>query len=574
MFPKDFISWDDCEDDEDDFVAFRDHRQGVQEVISACYVALGDRVFNFLSSKLDSFGDNSSRWEILEAILLMCSTIIPHLKSKDLRLTHESNLFLKRLFSIYLYTTRVSSPILAETACRCLQASTFLITSQKPHLTEFQEYFWPALHLCLNAMAIPLSCTTAVKAMHQLTVHGSKILLRDGNSTLNMIHASTALLASLPPEAALMTVESTTRISVQMSPEDAKVALWATLNPLLNALSSELQTLTPSPQLVARLLDYCAQMIRFCDTVSSDVLQPLLTAVWPLVKLAETNATTKLNEEVIECIFKFYRCSLNSALSLVISEVDTIGQSITNVIGNGFVGQRHALNCASTLLEVLKGNSSDEALHFLIRFIEVITQLFLRHLQGGSYDADALESYFSFVYSAQLHSAHALSASPVALDTIPRLCITCLQVCKERVVLRNVLQVLQAAVAPPYAGAQVFHAPIYDATIRHANRIIEVLIQCLAGEVTSANRQNVIDTIVLLLSSSTDPVFVSSSINWVGSAIESLSIPQLNSETQSFVVQAIFRLIRSNPRLLKALLQDFSKVCCSELQPDCLLAYE
>lgn len=575
IYPAGFIHWDECEEDEDDFAAFRDHRQGIQEVIASCFNALGGRYFTFLNSKLENHAINQPpSWQILESILQFSIPVVPHFKANEAQLTQEPRLFLKRIFAIILMSNRIESPILAETACRFLQASTFLLTSQKPTFMEFQEYFWPALQLCLHAMAKPSTCATAAKTMHQLTVHGSKILLRDGNSILSIIQMSTSLLPSLPQDAALTTVEANTRIAVQLNSNEATTALTAAFQPLTSALSTELQSINPSSETIARLLEYCAQVIRFCDTVNSDVLQPLLTMIWPLVKLVEAKEGVIADEEVIESIFKLYRSSLNSALALVLPEIDGIGQSITRVIGNGFVGQKYALNCASTLLEVLKSKTSEEVIVFLSHFIETITQLFLTRLQEGSYDAEALESYFSFLYSAQLHSAHALSASPMALDTIPRLCITCLRVCKERTVLRNVLQVLQATLAPPYSGTQPFHAVMAESAMRYAPQMIDVLIHCLAGDVTSANRQNVIDAITLLLTSKDDQGFISSSIVWVQTSFEKLNIPQLDPETRNFVIQAMFRLVRSNPRRFKALMQDFSKVCCSEMQPDCFMAYE
>ena len=53
MYPEGFHSWADCDDtDEDDFKAFRDHRQGIQEVLLACFDALQTPFFDFCREKL------------------------------------------------------------------------------------------------------------------------------------------------------------------------------------------------------------------------------------------------------------------------------------------------------------------------------------------------------------------------------------------------------------------------------------------------------------------------------------------------------------------------------------------
>ena len=65
--------------------------------------------------------------------------------------------------------------------------------------------------------------------------------------------------------------------------------------------------------------------------------------------------------------------------------------------------------------------------------------------------------------------------------------------------------------------------------------------------------------------------------SWVFSAMSDESIVSLRVLTpqdKQLVLSAMFRLIATDRRRCKALLQDFSKVCCSESTADCLLAYE
>ena len=53
MYPEGFHGWSDCDDtDEDDFKAFRDHRQGIQEVLLACFDALQTPFLDFCREKL------------------------------------------------------------------------------------------------------------------------------------------------------------------------------------------------------------------------------------------------------------------------------------------------------------------------------------------------------------------------------------------------------------------------------------------------------------------------------------------------------------------------------------------
>lgn len=53
-----------------------------------------------------------------------------------------------------------------------------------------------------------------------------------------------------------------------------------------------------------------------------------------------------------------------------------------------------------------------------------------------------------------------------------------------------------------------------------------------------------------------------------------VSLRLLGPTDKQLVLQAVFRLVGSDKRRCKALLMDFSKVCCSESTLDCLLAYE
>ena len=528
-------------------------------------------------------------------------------------------------------------------ACRFFQSCSFLLASSPSSaFSSFQQYYVPVLLFIFRTLADPDCSLTAAKAFHPLLIHGFKQpitvqqypnLLRDLTQEASVLvvtltHSSSALYSSsTASEACLLLLECVTRTIVQMflaTKDEPQLSYHLQLltSPLLQALQTRIDTTLPavtsssyskeydqSLLVISRLLDGCAQIIRFCDVLTgTGALLPLLTQLWPLLQQIESSPLINRSsssfsssslctpEVVTGSLFCLYECAIQSAFPLLTPHIEGITTSIVTVLSSLATtsssssdssslsyssGQSQALRCASTIVEVLSQQDSQEVIPFVSGLIDRVTQSIYVMLNSNCYEADTLEKYFAFMYSCQLHAAQALSVSAASLQMLPRLCLVCLRTSKERNLLRNVLQVMQACYCPISSRVQPYHSALVSAALIQGLETLKVLLECLAGGVLSALRPNLIETIYLLLTSLNEDSRHSAGVmdQWVTAAINGLEGTPLqpvtmSPESRASVATALPKLIRSgNSRMFKALMQDFAKVCASEMSDDCLLSY-
>lgn len=195
-------------------------------------------------------------------------------------------------------------------------------------------------------------------------------------------------------------------------------------------------------------------------------------------------------------------------------------------------------------------------------------------------DEDTVEKYFSYVY---LNFLLCPALFPAMGDTLRQvISMLCMTLCMytERDTLRESLHVLQSLFMPSSTTAMMLgqsYDMVLETVCLRGEEITNRVVRCMCGEVQSSLVPNLVECLVCVLSGCEDTVHQTKTRAWMFSALSDESIVSLHllsPADKQLVLTSLFRLISTNKRRCKALLHDFSKICSSEITPDCLLAYE
>lgn len=450
QYPEGFTSWDADEgDDEDDFTAFRDQRQGVQDVIVVCFYAMQRDFFNLLTERLQE----SNTWNRLEAVMSVLSCVMDSAKKSIAESSPGDSpvLLITEIATrvISLNTTAAPMPLF-ESSCRFLGSITFfLVTPVYGSLTG--DLFFPALEVLFQIYA---SCSIAnhrggmglglglgvgvvdaaestgniaAKSIHKLCVRGSllftqpgayqkiaglvdltsKILTRRCDSAATESCCSTETVSSL-----LVVVEVAMRtITVAVVDIDSSRELTAVLGrPIILGLTGELNSLAPSKAKVELLIAAASQIVKFSDQVKVDqgqLIGEFLSALWPLLYQILCNATLRIAVGVTNQLFGFYSSSILSAKTLLLSKVLDMASTVVSYLqmflahSSDSAGSLSmptpistssscsaSIKCAGSIVEALAGR--EDGAHVLSTLLERVTEAVWKALQGDVQRSTAL----------------------------------------------------------------------------------------------------------------------------------------------------------------------------------------
>ena len=657
-YPDGFINWAESDDDEEDFIAFRDYRQGVQEVLVVCFYSLQIDFFQCLADTLQV----SSSWNTLEAVMYVLNAVMDSAKKM---VTSSSSGALPVPVPLpvpVLLVAGVASRVIAlnfynapypifETACKYLSSITFFIVQSPPPgstsaSASVPALFFPSLEFLFNiytanrashghghgdSSAADCLEKAAAKSIHQLCIKGS-IHFRAARERLTGLTEITAQILSSKSESAdigsgtdslssvLLLVEAATRtVTVsEIEAESANNLITVLGRPVISGMKAEIDSAVPNKMKVSLLLGAATQIIKFSDQSGvnqGEILGDFLTVLWPLLELIPRHASLSAAVEVTNQLFAMYGSCILSARALVQLRAMDIAMSVlaylqVSMSPSLFSVTREkspyslnsnskALQCAEALVEAF-GNREDGAV-MLAPLLRQVTDIICttmdrdyqltktrtlssppvtEALSSRFTDEDTVEKYFSYVY---LNFLVCPALFPAMGDTLRQvISMLCMTLCMytERDPLRESLHVLQSLFMPPSTTTMML-GQSYDMVLEtvcfRGEEITNRVVRCMCGEVQSSLVPNLVECLVCILSGCEDTVHQTKTRAWMFSALSDESIVSLHllsPADKQLVLTSLFRLISTNKRRCKALLHDFSKICSSEITPDCLLAYE
>ena len=368
QYPDGFTKWDESDDDEEDFLSFRDYRQGIQEVLVVCFYSLQGDFFLCLADSLQT----STSWCCLEAVMCVMNsvmesakklvTICPPGDTPVLLITQVASRILTLNFSNAPYQ-------IFETACKYLCSITFFIVQSPPPggslassstSSSTSDLFFPSLEFLFNIYTANKSShcdvnaaesldRAAAKAIHQLCIKGSshfrvaiarerlngliEITAQILSSKSNASHANISSSETEAFSSVLLLLEAAVRtITVsQIDAESANNLIKVLGLPIVQGMQTELDSAVPSKTKVSSLLSAATQIIKFSEQSGInqvEILSEFLTVLWPLVELIPRHGTLGAAVEVTNALFVMYGSCMLSAKVLVQSRALDMAMSV------------------------------------------------------------------------------------------------------------------------------------------------------------------------------------------------------------------------------------------------------
>ena len=420
-----FVGWDlEIDDDEDDFSAYRDQRQGLQEVLVACFYALQVDFYRALQNEVMS----ADSWQCLEAVLYVLYSIMD--SAKGLISSSSSSSDSVPILLLHEVANRVISmdpgkvPIfILESACKFLGSITFFIVgSQTIAGTAGSTLFFPALQFLFSIHSTDLSAHSrsktirdsveivASKSIHQLCVKGSHFFSAPTSCQsphhrppsdphaayhriVSLIELTAQIVAtrsecvslipstlgepssSLSPSPSLMLlIEASTRtITVADLDNDSARNLVSILaSPIVIGLKYELEHSAPKRQKVEVLLCVATQIIKFSDQTNisqGPLIGDFLSILWPLLNRISCHPILGVTVTVTNEVFNLFRSSILSARSLVLPEICNIATAVVSYLNT-------SLSAATTRESLesspLSANSNSNAIQCAASMVEAL----------------------------------------------------------------------------------------------------------------------------------------------------------------------------------------------------------
>jgi len=605
--PATFTSWEDGDEDEDDFVEFRSSKSGLQDVLLVCFYALDDVFFKQLG-EFAGAPEAPHSWIKLEAVLFILQSVASGLKSNlqsqksgvAVNFLAEA---LRRVLQWQPDNTVLCHSQLADTACRFMASATFVLTRRPStpagHL-NMNDFLLPCLEYAFKAIRVPQAAPAAARAILQLSVHGSSLLSSRQDVVPGLVAATAQLITAndlaIPSDAVQTCVEAATRLGITRDFASSS----ATVSHLGLPMVAELQkachfTTTNGGQRrerVGHVLGWLGQLIRFCDTAcagpdGSHVLGPTLAGLWPLLQGCTSSPLIMAGDSIVNAVFNVYSRAISSAEDAVMPHISSIGETVVTVFDHH--GQATCLQCASVIVECLasKASSDTQVSDFLSNMLVRIVQSFdtrsgdaaspMANVPLWGFDPDGIDHVFKFLHTYLVHAPAVLSNSP-ARDVLPGLAHRCLLACPERAPVRTILHCMQAYFYPVSPRLEPLHGALLGACVPLGPAFVQYLLAALGGRATSTLWPNLTDTLYNLISgccrsgqAGTDSVR-----QWLGTALD---IPGVMDglaaapNVKTPVVEALVRLAANDRPRFKSLVQDLSKVCAKEADAGVLRDY-
>ena len=641
-----FVCWDsETNDDEDDFTAYRDPRQGLQDVLIVCIYALQRDFFRTLREELRT-GDS---WQSVEAVLYVLYAIMDSSKGLISDSSSDSDpvqLLVDVANKVISMNTSIINVHILESACKFLGSITFfIVSSQSSVRTIGNNLFFPALQFLYNIYISDLSAhgqgtaiidvieKVASKSIHQLCVKGSNFFSSSSPSPsdnhvvygrIGSMVEVTAQILSCRCERAIcntpnseepccsssimLLIEAAVRtITIAGLDSDSARNLISILgSPVITGLKYELEQPSPKRQKVEMLLCAATQVIKFSDQTNINqgvLIGDFLSFLWPLLNQVSCHPILTIITTVTDELFNLFRSCILSAKSLVLPEICNIASAVVSYlhtslsphsavqsIGSSILevnSNPNAIQCAASVVEALAGRP--DGAHMLSSLLEQITESVFCALQSAfqllkagqpctswRISDDSIDKYFSYVYLYFLMCPELILDATSTLRKVIYALRMSLSLYKERGALRSALHVLQSLFSPTTSKVAPYHRQLMEIAVEIGEDIVNLVVRSLCGEVQSSLFPNYIESLLCILTGCEEH-YSDRVRSWVFSAMSDttvVSLQVLSAEEKHLVLSAMFRLASTDRRRCKALLMDFSKVCCLESTSDCLLAYE
>ena len=396
IYPDGFIDWDSCDnDDEDDFTNFRDQRHGsIQDVILICYYSLQEAFFAPLHDLLIK---TDFDWRNLEVVLYIVQSAMDGIKAK---INSEGGViciqFLFTLLQKSLLSNQSMNSLLKNALSKLIGSLTFLLVSTQsasflkkvPDL-NFGQLYLPALQFVFHAISDPISSTTAARALHQLCIQGSTILISFGEGgqppmICELVDAANHVLINIQTieDASLLSlVEALTRSIVELPTELGSVQLNKLCKPIIDLIRHELSK--PVPMVDIAILQKClmisTQIVKFCDVTpdletGNHITEALVVELFIQLETIEKMYLLSNETGLVQNIFELYGKIIytqkdNIRSSDYINQIKRISRSIIILVQLGSHSSSAALHCASVIIELL-ANKSNECNEFIGQFYQ------------------------------------------------------------------------------------------------------------------------------------------------------------------------------------------------------------
>jgi len=618
IYPHGFINWEsyDGDDDEDDFLSFRDQSQGsIQDVILVCYYSLQESFFSPLQELIMK---DENDWRNIEVILYIIQLAMDGIKGK---INSESGIaclqFLNLLLEKCLTNNQSMNSITKTALSKFIGSLTFLLISStsttstylmKAPTLNFYQYYLPSLQFVFNSISDPMAAATSARALHQLCIQGNNIVtsFRDNGQLpmiCDLVNASNQLLININEIdhiPLLSLVEALTRNIVELPHDLAKSQLNILSKPIINLITIELRKPIISinvPNIKKGLL-LLSQIIKFCD-ISTNSNGEHITDIFVIEIFSQLDYIENIfliSDEInlIDTIFELYgkiiftrKDSLNSID--YVNQIKRITHNIIILLQSYSRSSTSALQCSNVIIELL-ANKSHEANIFLIQFYQQLIQIFTGNnnssnngnndiidinnniqQQISKYEPECMEKFFDLLYNYLLFIPDIIATLPNIHEVI-LLCIGSIHIFKERSTIRSSLNIIKRFFAPVTKKMEEYTSHYLLAASTHGQAIIYELFLLIISGSSSALWPYIIDTIYFIISGCDDGGIGLDCRQWIHSILYSNMI-QIPIDAKNIIFKGIFYYVTTNKKLYKSIMQDFIKICNSEATIDSLSSY-
>ena len=619
IYPVGFVDWDNCEnDDEDDFITFRDQRHGnIQDVIVICCYSLQEAFFSPLQELLMKT-DND--WRDLEVVLYIVQSAMDGIKGM---IKSEGGViclqFLFTLLQKCLLTNQHMNSLIMNALSKLIGSLTFLLISspsasflEKVPNLNFGQLYLPALQFTFNAISDSLSATSGAKALHQLCVQGSNFVtsIRDGGQLpmiCELVDAANHVLMNINiiEDAPLLSlVEALTRNIVELPHELGKTQLNKLCKPIIDIMKHEVRK--PIQTIDAKIIQKClmlsSQIVRFCD-ISPDtntgehITQSLVIELFIQLEIIEKSFLMSHEISLIESIFELYGKIIMTRKDSIdsidyINQIKRLTHNIIILVQGYSKSSSSAMQCSSIIVELL-ANKSPDANIFLGQFYQELLLIFINgnnnistsHQLGGvidinvnvqqqisKYEPECIEYFCTLLYNYILFLPDLLASSS-NLHEIILVCISCLHVFKERTTIRSALQIIKSFFSPITKKMELYTTNYLMAGSVHGQNLIYELFQLMNNGSSSVLWPYLIDALYSIISGCDDGGIGLDCRQWIHNTLYS-SFINIPIPSKTIIFNGIFRYVISNKKQFKSLMQDFIKICNSEASFDILGIYD
>ena len=499
---------------------------------------------------------------------------------------------------------------LVRSCCKYLGSVTFFLVG------NIQDLYFKSLRF-LFLVLTRLNYEKAVeqfasKSILQLLVHGKRNLSTD--TQLSDLVSSTSIAIStksLTLSDDQRSLDSTTGSNIVLVVEgvihvlneslSATALLFALGEPVITEVFVELSLMKPNPTKVEFYLQILTQIIRFCDVresrgdgtagIPGHALHTLLMKLWPIMSLLNSDEDVdRFPSKIYDSVFNVLCSCILNAWAVVNVELSNIAISIIrNFKRKRAVGA--AIDCATALIETVFASPTDDDSNVTSTlsqlFLEMTMDVFTTFRCGetnnetyiATFDAEDLEKYFKFVHGCLLHCPGVMCSNDSNyLKAVVQITITSLLSYPERENVRANLLVIQTLFTPTCSTQlQGYQSNLLGVGCTYGNIITELIMKSIAGGLPSYAWSYLGDTLLSIVIGCYQTEFEHSCREWVHASLFENSFPafqKIQAQYKEIVFTSILRLSVDNPRLFKAMIQDFAKVCNSEMSTDSLLAYE